>query len=124
LEKTVVAGFEAKLLETVAAGFEAKPLETVTAGFEAEPLTNRRPWFEGSTKKPALLVFMCMVQTTYGATQPLNRPDTEYPTCATIPGPLHQVSYSCHDPHHCTPCRMSHLHTMRQANMIVQMKQR
>jgi hypothetical protein len=63
------------------------------------------------------------VQTAHGATQPLNRSATEYLTCVTIPGPLHQVSYSCHDPHHCTPCRTCHLHTTRQANVILQTKQ-
>jgi hypothetical protein len=29
------------------------------------------------------------VQTIYSITRPLNRPTTEYPTYATIPGPLH-----------------------------------
>jgi hypothetical protein len=33
---------------------------------------------------------------------------------------LHQVSYSCHDHLRCTPCRTCHLHTMRQANTILQ----
>jgi hypothetical protein len=37
------------------------------------------------------------VQTAHGSTRPLDRPTTEYPTCTTIPSPLHQVSYSCHD---------------------------
>jgi hypothetical protein len=67
---------------------------------------------------------MCQVQTAHGATQPLNRPATEYPTCATIPSPLHQVSYSYHGPHHYSSYRTSHLHTTRQANVILQMKQR
>jgi hypothetical protein len=39
--------------------------------------------------------------------------------CLTIPGPLHQVSYSYHDPRHCPPCCTCHLHTMRQANIIL-----
>jgi hypothetical protein len=34
------------------------------------------------------------MQIVHGATRPLDRPTTEYPTCATIPDPLHQVSYS------------------------------
>jgi hypothetical protein len=58
------------------------------------------------------------VQTAHGATRPLDRPATEYPTYATILGPLHQVSYSCHGPHRCTPCHTCHLHTTRQANTI------
>jgi hypothetical protein len=64
-----------------------------------------------------------MVQTAHGATRPVDHPVTEYPTCATIPDPLHQVSYSCHDPRRCTLCRTCHLHTTGQANMILQMKQ-
>jgi hypothetical protein len=68
--------------------------------------------------KLTLLIFMCTVQTAHSATQPLDRPVVEYPTCVTIPGPLHQVSYSCHDPHRCTPCRTCHLHTTSQANAI------
>jgi hypothetical protein len=56
--------------------------------------------------------------------QPLDRLATEYPTCATIPDPLHQVSYSCHGPRRGTPCRTCHLHTMRQVNAILQTKQR
>jgi hypothetical protein len=85
---------------------------------------NSRHWFWGSTKKPALLLSTCIVQTAHSATQPLNRPAIEYPTYATILDHLHQVSYSCHDSHHCMPCRTYHVHTMRQANTILQMKQR
>jgi hypothetical protein len=84
-----------------------------SSGFEAKPLTNRRPWFWASTKKLALLVSTYQVQIVHGVTRPLDRPATEYPTCATISGPLHQVSYSCHSPHHCTPYRTCHLHTTR-----------
>jgi hypothetical protein len=64
------------------------------------------------------------VQIAHGITRPLDHLATEYPTCVTIPGPLHQVSYSCHDSRRCTSCRTCHLHTMRQANTILQMKQR
>jgi hypothetical protein len=62
-----------------------------------------------------------MVQTAHGATRPLDHPSTEYLTYVTIPSPLHQVSYSCHDPRHYTPCRTYHLRTTRQENMILQM---
>jgi hypothetical protein len=34
-------------------------------------------------------------------------------------GPLHQASYSCHDPCRYPPCRTCHLHTTRQANTIL-----
>jgi hypothetical protein len=60
------------------------------------------------------------VYTAHGATRPLDRPATEYLTCATIPGPLHQVSYSYHGPHRCTPYHTCHLYTTRQANAILQ----
>jgi hypothetical protein len=59
------------------------------------------------------------VQTAHGATQPLNRPATEYPTYAIILDPLHQVSYTYHDPHHYTACCTYHLHTTRQVNVIL-----
>jgi hypothetical protein len=76
------------------------------------------------TKKLALLVSTCTVQIAHGVTRPLDRLVTEYPTCATISGPLHLVSYSYHDPRRCTPCRTCHLYSMRQANTILHMKQR
>jgi hypothetical protein len=60
-----------------------------------------------------------MVQTKDGVIQPLNQPAIEYPTFTTILDPLQQVSYSCHDPRRCTPCRTYHLHTTRQANVIL-----
>jgi hypothetical protein len=63
---------------------------------------------------------MCQVQIAHSATRPLNCPTTEYPTCATIPSPLHQVSYSCHGPRRCMPCCTYHLNTTRQANTILQ----
>jgi hypothetical protein len=81
-------------------------------GFESKPLINYRPWFWGSTNKLTLLIITCTVQTAHNITRPLDRPATDYPTCATISDPVHQVSYYCHDPRHCTPC---HLHTTRQA---------
>jgi hypothetical protein len=50
---------------------------------------------------------------------PPDRPAIEYLTCAIISGPLHQVSYSCHNPRRCPSCRTCHLHTLRQANTIL-----
>jgi hypothetical protein len=60
------------------------------SGFEVKPLTNCRPWFQGSIKKSALLISMCTVQIAHGATQPLDRPTTEYLTCATKRVPINQ----------------------------------
>jgi hypothetical protein len=39
--------------------------------------------------------------------------------CLTLTGPLHQVFYSFHDPHHCPSYHTYHLHTMRKANVIL-----
>jgi hypothetical protein len=107
--ETVVTGFEAKLPETIATGFKTKPVKTVwvvwgqtthkplpsvlrprpmrnrPSGFEVKPLTNHWPWFWGSTKKSALIISTCMVQTAHGATWLFERPTIEYPTCVTIP---------------------------------------
>jgi hypothetical protein len=66
-----------------------------------------------------LIVSTCTVQIAHNVTQPLDRLATKYLTCATIPDPLHQVSYSCHDPRRYSPCRNWHLHTMKQANTIL-----
>jgi hypothetical protein len=67
-----------------------KPMRNRPSCFETKPLINCRPWFWGSTKKLTLLVSTCQVQTTHGATRPLDHPATEYLTYATIPDPLHQ----------------------------------
>jgi hypothetical protein len=88
------------------------------SGFETKPLINRQPWFWCSTKKLVLLISTCTVQTAHGATRPLDHLTIEYTTCVTIPGPLHQVSYSCQNPCRCTPCRTCHQNTTRQANTI------
>jgi hypothetical protein len=39
--------------------------------------------------------------------------------CLIIPDSPHQISYSCLDPHHCSSCRIRHLHITRQANMFL-----
>jgi hypothetical protein len=66
-----------------------------------------------------LHISSCMVQTAHSVTQPFDRPVIEYTTCVTILGSLHQICYSYHDPRRCPSCRTYHLHTMRQANMIL-----
>jgi hypothetical protein len=43
--------------------------------------------------------------------------------CLTISGSLHQISYSWLEPRHCPSCRTYHLHTMRQANVILHTNQ-
>jgi hypothetical protein len=112
--------------------------ETVTTNFEPKPekpsppvlRPNRRKpfqWFWGQTiDKLSTLVLRLNQETrtprlhVHSADRTRRHPTTEYPTCATILGPLHQVSYSYHDPRCCTSCRTYHLHTTRQANMILQ----
>jgi hypothetical protein len=83
------------------------------SGFEAKPLTNRQPWFWGSIKKSALLVTSCTVQITHNVTIPPDHLAIEYVTYVTIPDPLHQVSYYCHNSRRCPLCRTYHMHTMR-----------
>jgi hypothetical protein len=67
------------------------------SGFEVKPLINRRTLFWGSTKKPALIVFMCKVQTAHGVTdllivRPLNtrfvRPSRVLYTRSPIPATI------------------------------------
>jgi hypothetical protein len=53
---------------------------------------------------------------------PIIQPPSARPVL-TISGPLHQVFYSCLDPHWCPPCCTCYLHTTRQVNIIFQMKQ-
>jgi hypothetical protein len=122
--------FEIKPGETVDLGFEAKPRNphhqfwvqigrNCPSGFETKPLTNRRPWFWGSTNKIAFLVSLCTIQTAHSVTRPLDRPATGYLTFVIIISPLHQVSYSYHDPRRCLSCHTYHLHTTRQGNTIL-----
>jgi hypothetical protein len=150
--KNVAAGFEAKPTETVTVVFEAKPPETVATSFEAKPTKTVRVFFRPNHSQTVTIGFEAQtdekssdhsqtVDLGFKAqsknprsssprarcrphTVPPDLSATEYPTCATIPGPLHQVSYFCHDPRRCTPCRTCHLHTKRQANTILQTKQR
>jgi hypothetical protein len=105
--------------ETVSVVLRPNHWQTVELGFEAQPRNPRssspRAWCRPHTAPPDLSIARPP------STRPLDRSATEYPTCATIPSPLHQVSYSYHNPRCCTPCRTCHLHTTRQANMILQL---
>jgi hypothetical protein len=91
---------------------------------------NRSCQFEAQTGKPSILVLRLnqethahrlLVHVTDHTWHHLtSRPSGHWvpELCLTIPSPLHQVSYSCLDPHRCPPCCPYHLHTMRQTNMI------
>jgi hypothetical protein len=127
--ETVVVGFDAKPLETVATGFKAKLLETVATGFDVKPVKTVRVVLRLNHSQTIDLGFEAQLRNLCSSSPHARcRPHTaspdcpaiEYPTCATISGPLHQVSYSCHGPRCCTSCRTCHLHTMRQATVILQ----
>jgi hypothetical protein len=132
--------------ETVTTGFEAKPEKPPPSVLrsnqrkQSPPVlrpNRRKPsqWFWGqTTNKPSTLVLrlnqeICAPRLhvhdadPHSVTRPLDRPATEYPTYATIPGPLHQVSYSCLNSRCYPPCCTCHLHTTRQENANLQTKQ-
>jgi hypothetical protein len=131
LEKTVITGFEVKPEKTITAGFETKPLETVTIDFEAKPVKTVTIGFEAQTdeKSYASTLVLRLNQETCAPPFHVNGGDRtrRHPTsrsfghqvpdlCTrspTISGPLHQVSYFCHNRHRCTPYRTCHLHTTR-----------
>jgi hypothetical protein len=106
--------------------------ETCPSGFEAKLLTNHWPLFWGQTKKVVPMVLRPNQETctpcllVHGADHKQHHPISWSSShlvpniFLTIPSGLHRVSYSCHDPHRCPPCRTCYLHTTRQANMILQ----
>jgi hypothetical protein len=59
------------------------------------------------------------MQITHSVTRLLDHQTIEYLTCATISGPLHQVSYFYHDPHHYPMPYLSPAHPPRQENVIL-----
>jgi hypothetical protein len=95
---------------TVATGFEAKPGETINLGFEVEPRNSCSSSPCAQCRPHTASPYLSIVWT------PSIRPVLDHP------GPLHQVSYSCLDPHRCPPCCTCHLHITRQANMFLHMK--
>jgi hypothetical protein len=145
--ETVATGFEAKPEKTVATGFEAKPEKTVpmvlrpnhwqTVAISFEAQTDEKPseWFWGQTTHKSSTLVLSHNQKTHaprlhvhGVDHTRRHPTSQssghrVPDLCDHPDPLHHVSYSFHDPHHCTPCLTCHLHTTRQANVILQMKQ-
>jgi hypothetical protein len=121
LRETVTTSFEVKMEKTVTTGFEAKLVKTVATSFEAK-LAKTVKWFWGQTTHKSLTLVLKLNQEISAPHFHVAGADRtrRHPTSATISGPLHQVSYSCHDPRHCTPCRTCHLHTTRQVNTILQ----
>jgi hypothetical protein len=104
-EKTIPAALRPNHWQTVSVVLRLNHWQTIDIGFEAQPRNLR---FSSPRAQ-------CRLH----AVSP-DLPVTEYLTCAIIPGPLHQVSYSCHDHRHCPSCRTYHLHTTRQENTILQ----
>jgi hypothetical protein len=106
--------------------------QTIDFGFEAQT-KKLSQWFWGkTTNKPSPPVFRLNRETR--ASRLLNVYDADrtqhHLTSQSyghrvpdlrliIPDPPHQVSYSCLDPHHCTPCRIRHLHITSQANVFL-----
>jgi hypothetical protein len=91
--------------KTRATGFEAKPRETVDLGFETQPRNSRSSypcaWCRPHTVSPDLLI-----------TRPLSTWTVFDHPQSTVPGFLL-------DPRRCSSYRTCHLHTTRQANMIL-----
>jgi hypothetical protein len=137
--ETVAVGFEAKLSEIVTTDFETKPTktvqlvlrpnhsQTVTIGFEAQTNDKSSEWFWGqTTHKPSNLVLKLNQETraphlyVHGADRTWRHP--------TSRSPGHRVPDMCYHPRSSAPGllllpRSSSLHTTRQANAILQMKQ-
>jgi hypothetical protein len=120
--ETITIGFYAKPLTNRPSGFQTIPLTNHHNGFETKPLINYPPWFWCSTKKYVLLVHGAD-HTRYHLTS-WSSSHRVSDLCLTIPNPLHQIFYSCLDPHRYSPYRTYHQHTMRQANTILHTKQR
>jgi hypothetical protein len=87
--------------------------------FWAPNWKTNRPWFWGSTKKPVLPVSLCTIQIAHSDLTSWSSGHWVPDLCLIITAPLHQASYSCHDPRRCPPCRTCQLHTTRQANVIL-----
>jgi hypothetical protein len=75
------ASFEALTGKPTDLGFEAQPRNLSTMALRLDQET-RRPWCWGSTRKSALLVSLCTVQSAHSVTWPLDHPTTKYPTYA------------------------------------------
>jgi hypothetical protein len=96
--ETIATSFEAKLEKTVTTCFEAKPLETVATGFEAKPAKTVRVVLRPNHSRTVDLGFKAQLRNPCSSSPRarcrlhMASPDlstTEYPTYATISGPLH-----------------------------------
>jgi hypothetical protein len=133
--ETVATNFETKLEKTVAARFETKPLETVATSFEAKPVKTVRLVLRPNHSETVDLSFEAQPRNPRSSSPHARcRPHTAPPNLSTArslspnmcdhPRSSALVFYSCHGPHRCTSCHTCHRHTTRQANMILQTKQR
>jgi hypothetical protein len=122
--QTTDTGFEAQTRKPEATSFEVKLWETVIVVLRPNHWQIVDLGFEAKLKAhaPRLLVH----GTNHTQHHPISQSSSHWvpDLCLTIPNPLHQVCYSCHDPYHCPPCCTCHLHTTRQANAILHTKQR
>jgi hypothetical protein len=127
-------------------GFVAQPTNYSPLGFEVQTKNNHSD-FETQITKPQLPVLMtkqgnlstlvlrpnqethtpCLLMHGADHTQCQSTSRLSghrvYDLCLTIPVPLHQVPYYCHDPRRYPPCRTCHLHTTKQENMILHTNQ-
>jgi hypothetical protein len=109
LEKTVTTGFESKPPETVAIDFDVKPAKIVATDFEVKPVKTVRVVLRQNHSQIVDIGFKAQPRNSRSSSArarctPHTTP-VDLSICATIPGPLHQVSYFCHDPHRCTSYR-------------------
>jgi hypothetical protein len=133
-QKTVATSFETKTGETVATGFDVKLGEIVlvilrTNHWQTVPVVlSLNYWQTVDLDFEAQPINSCSSSSVYGADHTrchstswsLGHRVTNM--CLTIHIPLHQVSYSYYDPHHCPPCCSCHMHTRRQANTFLHTK--
>jgi hypothetical protein len=121
-----LVGVERKILAAGTKFSDTPPAEeTIDLGFEAKPGNPKPPVLRPNREKPSKQEIRAPRLLVHGADRTQHHPTSrsfshQVPDlCLIIPGPLHQVSYSCHDPHCCPPCHTCLLHTTRQANAIL-----
>jgi hypothetical protein len=111
--------------------FEAQITKPKLPVLSHKPGNSKPPVLRPNREKPSTLISRPNQETcapyllVYGADRTQYHPTSRssghrvFNLCLTIPGHLHQISYSYHDPHWCLSCRICHLNTRRLANTIL-----
>ena len=101
-------------------GFEAQTNKPPLSLVLRPKLRNRRSGFEAQTTKPKLPVSStCTMRIVHSVTRLPDHPATEPPTCAsTHRSSGHKSPTRALILRRCPPCRIRHLHTMRQENTL------